>query len=54
MIIIKTAKERRVVMTRPMRSPESGGKLNDKKARKEIRVLGTIVFMRKNLARRLR
>ena len=51
---MKTASERRVVMTSPMRSPESGGKLKDKKAKKEIRVLGTMVFIRKNRARRRR
>ena len=51
MIIIKTASDSSVVMTSPMRSPESGGKLKDRKAKNEIRVLGTMVFIRKNRAR---
>ena len=51
MIIMKTASESSVVMTSPMRSPESGGRLKDRKAKNEIKVLGTMVFIRKNLAR---
>lgn len=51
---MKTAKDSSVVITSPILSPESGGRLNDKKAKNEISVLGTIVFMRKNRARRLR
>lgn len=54
MIIMKTARESKVVMTSPTRSPESGGRLNDKNAKKDINVLGTIVFIRKNRARLLR
>ena len=51
MIIMKTASDRSVVMTSPIRSPDSGGKLKDRKAKKEISVLGMIVFIRKNRAR---